>query len=100
MFGSRSEWDLQISVVVASIILIMTTSTNLMIGVISRAMYPEPSLMPLEASPQARDSIYPLLVRDLTIFGFRGLVVAGVVAIFSTFDSVGSTLSSLVVRDV
>ena len=101
MFASRSEWDLKMSVVVASIILIVTTFTNLMIGVIGRAMYPDPSLMPLEASLQARDSIYPLLVRDLTTFGFRGLVVAGVVAsIFSTFDSIGSTLSSLLVRDV
>ena len=101
MFASRSEWDLKMSVIVASVILIMTTFTNLMVGVIGRAMYPDPSLMPLEAALQARDSIYPLLVRDLTTFGFRGLVVAGVVAaIFSTFDSIGSTLSSLLVRDV
>lgn len=101
MFGSRSEWDLKMSVIVASVILMATTFTNLMIGIIGRAMYPDPSLMPLEASLQARDSIYPLLVRDLTTFGLKGLVVAGVVAVmFSTFDSIGSTLSSLLVRDV
>ncbi|MCZ6850456.1 MAG: sodium/solute symporter, partial [Planctomycetota bacterium] len=101
MFGSRSEWDLKMSVIVASVILMATTFTNLMIGIIGRAMYPDPSLMPLEASLQARDSIYPLLVRDLTTFGLKGLVVAGVVAaMFSTFDSIGSTLSSLLVRDV
>jgi SSS family solute:Na+ symporter len=101
MFGSRSEWDLKMSVIVASVILLVTTFTNLMIGIIGRAMYPDPSLMPLEASLQARDSIYPLLVRDLTTVGFKGLIVAGVVAaIFSTFDSIGSTLSSLLVRDV
>lgn len=101
MFASRSEWDLKMSVVVAGAILILTTFTNLMIGVIGRAMYADPSLMPLEASLQARDSIYPLLVRDVTTFGFKGLVVAGMVAaIFSTFDSIGSTLSSLLVRDV
>ena len=40
-------------------------------------------------------------MRDLTPWGLKGLVVAGVVAsIFSTFDSIGSTLSSLLVRDV
>ena len=101
MFGSRSEWDLKMSVIVASVILMATTFTNLMIGIIGRAMYPDPSLMPLEASLQARDSIYPLLVRDLTTFGLKGLVVAGVVAaMFSTFDSIGSTLSLLLVRDV
>ena len=72
MFAARSEWDLKMSVIVASVILIMTTFTNLMVGVIGRAMYPDPSLMPLEAALQARDSIYPLLVRDLTTFGLRG----------------------------
>ena len=101
MFGSRTEWDLKMSVVVAGVILIGASFTNLMVGVIGRAMYPDPSLMPLEASLQVRDSIYPLLVRDLTTAGLKGLVVAGVVAaIFSTFDSIGSTLSSLLVRDV
>ena len=101
MFGSRSEWDLKMSVVVSGVILIATTFTNVIIGVIGRAMYRDPSLMPLEASLQARDSIYPLLVRDLTSVGLKGLVVAGVVAaIFSTFDSIGSALSSLLVRDV
>tara|TARA_Y100000588_G_scaffold234265_1_gene247845 strand:- start:5579 stop:7333 length:1755 start_codon:yes stop_codon:yes gene_type:complete len=101
MFGSRSEWDLKMSVVVAGIILLATTFTNLMVGVIGRAMYPDPSLMPIEASLQVRDSIYPLLVRDLTTTGLTGLVVAGVIAaIFSTFDSIGSTLSALLVRDV
>ena len=101
MFGSRSEWDLKMSVVVSSVLLIGTTFTNLMMGVIGRGLYPEPSSMPLESAMQARDSIYPLLVRDLTPWGLKGLVVAGVIAaIFSTFDSIGSTLSSLMVRDV
>ncbi len=101
MFGSRSEWDLKMSVVVSSGLLLVTTFTNLMVGVMGRALYPDPSLMPLEASLQVRDSIYPLLVRDLTSVGLKGLIVAGVVAaIFSTFDSIGSTLSSLLVRDV
>ena len=101
MFGSRTEWDLKMSVVVSGVLMIGTTFTNLMMGVIGRGLYPETSAMPLETALQARDSIYPLLVRDLTPWGLKGLVVAGVVAsIFSTFDSIGSTLSSLLVRDV
>jgi SSS family solute:Na+ symporter len=101
MFGSRSEWDLKMSVVVSSVLMIGTSFTNLMVGVIGRGLYPEPSSMPLESALQVRDSIYPLLVRDLTPWGLKGLVVAGVIAaIFSTFDSIGSTLSSLLVRDV
>ena len=101
MFGARSQWDLKMSVVLASGILLITTFTNLMVGIAGRALYPEPSHMPLEASLQVRDSIYPLLIRDMTIFGIKGLAVAGIVAaIFSTFDSIGSTLSSLLVRDV
>ena len=101
LFGSRSEWDLKMSVVVSSGLLLVTTFTNLMVGVMGRALYPDPSMMPLEATLQVRDSIYPLLVRDLTSVGLKGLIVAGVVAaIFSTFDSIGSTLSSLLVRDV
>ena len=101
MFGSRTEWDLKMSVVVSGVLMIGTTFTNLIMGVIGRGLYPDPSTMPLETALQARDSIYPLLVRDLTPWGLKGLVVAGVVAsIFSTFDSIGSSLSSLLVRDV
>ena len=101
MFGARSEWDLKMSIVIASLILLVTTFTNLTIGIIGRALYPDPSLMPLTEALQKNDSIYPLIVRDLTTFGFKGLVVAGVVAAaFSTFDSIGSTLSALLVRDV
>ena len=101
MFGSRSEWDLKMSVVVSGVLMIGTSFTNLMMGVIGRGLYPKPGSMPLESALQVRDSIYPLLVRDLTPWGLKGLVVAGLVAsIFSTFDSIGSTLSSLLVRDV
>ncbi len=101
LLGSRSEWHLKMSVVLASAVLMITTFTNLMIGVIGRAFYPETGQMPLAVELQTRDSIYPLLVTDLAGPGLVGLVVAGVVAAFiSTYDSIGSTLSSLLVRDV
>lgn len=99
MFGARSEWDLKMSAVVAGVILIVTTFTNLMIGVMGRALYA--TLPPDVAEYGTNDVIYPLLVRELTGPGMMGLVVAGILAAsFSTYDSIGSTLSSLLVRDV
>ncbi len=101
MFGARSEWDMRMSVVVSGLILLGVNFTNLMIGVVGRALHPDPSLMPLASSLQVRDSIFPLLVDGLTSSGVRGLVVAGVVAAsFSTFDSIGSTVPALLVRDI
>ena len=101
LFGSRSEWDLRMSVVPAAALLILTTFTNLMVGVMGRGLYPEVSAMPLDDLLQKGDSIYPLLIREVATVGLKGIIVAGVVAsIFSTFDSIGATLSSLLVRDV
>ncbi len=99
MLGARSERDLRLSAVLAGSVLIVTTFTNLMIGVIGRALYPA---FPAEVAVlQTNDVIYPLMVRELTGIGLKGLVVAGILAAsFSTFDSIGSTLSSLLVRDV
>ena len=99
MFGARSEWDLKIAASVAGAILIVTTFTNLMIGVMGRALYPTiPSDV---AETTTSDLIYPLLVRDIATSGMTGVVVAGILAAsFSTYDSIGSTLSSLLVRDV
>jgi SSS family solute:Na+ symporter len=101
LFGSRSEWDLRMAVVPASAILLVTTFINLMVGIMGRGLYPELSALPLDESLQKGDSIYPLLITEVATVGLKGLIVAGVVAsIFSTFDSIGSTLSSLLVRDV
>ena len=101
LLGARSEWDMKMAVVVSGVVLLVANFTNQMIGIMGRALYPDPSLMPLDAALQVRDSIFPLLVRELTTNGLRGLVVAGVAAAsFSTFDSIGSTVPSLLVRDV
>lgn len=99
MFGARSEWDLKMSAVVAGAILIVTTFTNLMVGIMGRALYP--SLPEDVLHHGTNDVIYPLLVREAAGAGIMGLVVAGILAAsFSTYDSIGSTLSSLLVRDV
>ena len=101
LFGARSEWDLRMAVVVSGIVLLFLNFTNLSVGIFGRALYPDPSLMPLAAELQVRDSTFPLVVRELTSAGMRGMIVAGVVAAcFSTFDSIGSTVPSLLVRDV
>lgn len=102
MLGSRSEWDLKMSVVVAAGIILIVTFLNLTMGAFGRAIYPDPTMMPLvDVSLQKPDSIYPLLVRDLLPSAAKGLVVAGILAAsFSTFDSIGSTLSALITRDI
>jgi SSS family solute:Na+ symporter len=102
LLGSRSVWDMKMSVVVAGSIMLAVTFFNLMMGVMGRALYPELHLLPVDETLQTTaDAIYPILVRDFTGLGLKGLVVAGVfAAAFSTYDSIGSTLSSLLTRDV
>ena len=102
LLGSRSAWDMKMSVVVAGSIMLAVTFFNLMMGIMGRALYPELHLLPVDESLRTTaDAIYPILVRDFTGVGFKGLVVAGVLAAaFSTYDSIGSTLSSLLTRDV
>ena len=97
MFAARSEWDLQMSVVVAGVVLIAMTFFNLSIGVMGRALYPEQSALP----GGTQDAIYPFMVSQFDIIGLQGIVVAGILAAaLSTYDSIGSTLSALLTRDV
>jgi len=62
-----------------------------------RALIPEQADLP-DAN---QDSIYPFLVSQIDAVGLKGLVVAGVfAAALSTYDSIGSSLSALLTRDV
>jgi SSS family solute:Na+ symporter len=93
MLGSRSEWDLKMSVVVAGGVMLVVTFLNLFIGVMGRALY--------NLDGSGVDHVFPNIVRDYTSTGLRGVVVAGIIAAsFSTYDSIGSTLSALLTRDV
>jgi SSS family solute:Na+ symporter len=93
MLGSRSEWDLKMSVVVAGGVMLVVTYLNLSMGIMGRALY--------DLSGASVDHVYPNIVRDFTSTGLRGIVVAGIIAAsFSTYDSIGSTLSALLTRDV
>ena len=98
MFASKSEWDMKMSVWVAGAAMLVMTFFNLSMGVMGRSLFPEVSDLP----QQRVDSIYPHLVTLFSsIEGLTGIVVAGILAAsFSTFDSMGSTLSTLLTRDV
>jgi SSS family solute:Na+ symporter len=95
--GARSEWDLRMAAVLAGGVLACFTFFNLSMGILGRALHPDPSLLPGASS----DSIYPLLIRDLGVPVLTGLIVSGVLAsAMSTYDSMGSALSALLTRDV
>ncbi|MGE3999387.1 MAG: hypothetical protein AB7I48_04170, partial [Planctomycetaceae bacterium] len=97
MIAARSEWDMKMSVCIAGAAMLIMSFFNLTMGVMGRALFPDASLLP----QQRTDSIYPHLVSQFAESGLTGIVVAGVLAAsFSTFDSMGSTLSALLTRDV
>ena len=101
LFGARSLWDLKMAAVLAGLILVCVTFVNFTMGMMGKALYPEVGLLPTEPAMQKIDAIYPILVRDFTTTGLKGIVVAGLfAAAFSTYDSIGSALSALITRDV
>ncbi len=97
MFASRNEWHLKMSVFAASVPLLIMTFCNLSIGVMGRALIPEQGDLP----GARQDAIYPYLAGQIDTIGLKGLVVAGILAAaLSTYDSIGSSLSALLTRDV
>jgi len=98
MLASKSEWNMKMAVWLAAAAMLVMTFFNLSMGVMGRALFPDESALPLAT----KDAIYPYLVsQDFVVVGLKGLVVAGVLAAsLSTFDSIGSTLSALLTRDV
>lgn len=96
LMGSRSIWDMKMAAVwgVALSFPIMVVSSTL--GVFARAI---PELSNLGADQV--DTIYPALASRYLAPGFKGIVVAGVLAaVVSTFDSMGSALSAVFTRDI
>ena len=97
MFAAKTEWDMKMSIWVASAVMLVMTFFNLSMGVMGRALFPDSAELPQATA----DSIYPHLVSQFSIIGLKGIVVAGILAAsFSTFDSMGSSLSALLTRDV
>ncbi len=96
LMGSRSLWDMKMAALfgVALSLPIMLVSSSL--GIFARAL-PDFQNIP----DAAADTVYPLLASQFLTTGWKGIVVAGVVAaIVSTFDSMGSALSAIFTRDV
>jgi solute:Na+ symporter, SSS family len=102
LFGSRSAWDMKMSVALAGFLLIGITFFNLMMGIMGRALFPTKASLPVEESlRQTADAIYPILVRDFTAVGLKGIVIAGLLAAaVSTYAGIGAAMSSLLTRDV
>ena len=97
LLGSKSEWHMKMAIVPAGLLLIVITYLSLGLGVMGRGIYPDPETLPGGKT----DNIFPELLKQFGSRGFTGLVVAGVfAAAFSTYDSIGSTLSSLLTRDI
>ena len=92
MLAARSEWDLKMAALVASVITVVVMGFNITLGVLGRGVHPD------MAQP---DLLYPELVRDFLGPGLIGVVVAGILAGgLSTYDSIGSALSSVLTRDI
>jgi len=101
LLGARNERHLKRSVAFAGIILIGATFLAQTMGLFGRALYPEISALPVDEVKRSKDAIFPVMVRVYASTGLKGLIVAGVMAAaFSTYDSIGSTLSALITRDV
>ena len=99
MFASKSVWDFKMTVGLAGLCMIVMSYFNLTMGVFGRALYPD--IAQLTADGTTTDKIYPFLVSQLDIPGITGLIVAGIFAAsLSTYDSIGSSISTLLTRDV
>ena len=101
LLGARNERHLKQSVAFAGVVLIGATFLAQSLGLFGRALFPDIDTLPVDESIRSKDAIFPVMVRDLTSAGLKGLIIAGVMAAaFSTYDSIGSTLSALLTRDV
>jgi SSS family solute:Na+ symporter len=102
LFAARSVWDMRMSVVVAGVLLIGITWLNLMMGIMGRALYPTVDSLPVgESLRTTADPVYPVLVRDFTAVGLKGIVVAGLLAAaVSTYAGMSAAMSALLTRDV
>lgn len=92
LLGARSLWDMKMAALFGVTISIPIMVGCASIGIIGRSLFPD-------FSPP--DALYPHLADLYLGVGFKGLVVAGIVAAaISTFDSMGSSLSAVFTRDV
>ena len=92
MLAARSEWDMKMAAVVASVVTAAVMWFNITLGVMGRALYPE---------IESIDRVFPLMVQDFMMPGLIGVVVGGVLAGgISTYDSIGSSVAAVFTRDI
>ena len=92
--GARSLWDMKMAASFGVAVSLPIMIACACLGVFGRAL-------PEFAALDDPDSLYPLLANRYLGPGYKGLVVAGVVAAcVSTFDSMGSALSAVFTRDI
>jgi SSS family solute:Na+ symporter len=95
MLAARSLWDLKMAAVLASVVTGIVLWFNVSLGLLGRAVFPDLA---------TGDEIFPRLVGEfLQPLGgvLTGVVVAGLLAGgISTYDSIGSSLASVLTRDV
>ncbi|MEX2026340.1 MAG: hypothetical protein WEH44_03550, partial [Pirellulaceae bacterium] len=96
LMGSRSLWDMRMAALFGVAVSLPIMIVSACLGIFGRALPEFQHLAGKEA-----DALYPLLITRYLGIGFKGLVVAGVVAAaVSTFDSMGSALSAIFTRDI
>jgi len=94
LLGARSLWDMKMAAVAGIAFSLPIMITIACLGLFGHAL---PELQNM----QQPDQLYPLLVKLYLGVGFKGLVVAGIVAAtVSTVDSMGSALSAIFTRDI
>lgn len=94
LMGARSLWDMRMAALFGVMLSLPIMISCAFLGVCGRAI---PDFQNLEAA----DTLYPMLADRYLTWGWKGLVVAGVLAAaVSTFDSMGASLSAVFTRDI
>ena len=95
LLAARSLWDMKIAATVAGSVTAVVMWFNVTLGILGRAVVPD-----LDRG----DAIFPALIEHFlpTLqVGLLGIVVAGLLSGgLSTYDSIGSALSSVFTRDI
>ncbi|MFP6677364.1 MAG: sodium/solute symporter [Pirellulaceae bacterium] len=94
LMGARSLWDMRMAALFGVSISLPIMISCAFLGVIGRAL-------PAFQGMDNPDELYPMLADEFLGWGWKGLVVAGVLsAAVSTFDSMGASLSAVFTRDI
>ncbi len=94
LLGARSLWDMKMASVAG---VAMSLPVMIMIACLGIFGHALPEINNISSS----DQLYPEMIKQYLGVGFKGIVVAGVVAAtVSTVDSMGSALSAIFTRDI